>query len=89
MEIATSQWHDFTNIKAKPFLPLTDSRFRGAAPPQPLIGARKPSTQFAESVAAAFQDCCPESHESRQKNRTVLAAVVHCQKEMVEESSKG
>ena len=35
MEIAAQSWHDFTNIKAKPFSPLTDSRFRAVAPPPP------------------------------------------------------
>ena len=34
MEIAAQPWRDFTNTKAKPFSPLTDSRFRGAGPLQ-------------------------------------------------------
>ena len=38
MEIATP-WHDFTSIKAKPFSPRTDSRFRAVAPP-PLLMKR-------------------------------------------------
>src|ERR1043166_6149583 len=28
---STERWPDFTNIRAKPFSPLTDSRFHGAA----------------------------------------------------------
>src|SRR5437016_6555045 len=34
---STQPWHDFTSIKAKRFSPRTDSRFRAAAPPQPLM----------------------------------------------------
>src|SRR5882757_4500529 len=29
---STQPWHDFTSIKAKPFWPPTDSKFRAAAP---------------------------------------------------------
>src|SRR6266852_240833 len=41
---STQPWHDFTNIKAKLYSAPTDSRFRVAAPPQPLIKlSRRPT----------------------------------------------
>src|SRR4029077_6966430 len=40
------RWHDLTNIKAKPFSPPTDSKFRAAAPPQLSISRTDPFYPF-------------------------------------------
>src|SRR6202023_2904282 len=41
VDIARRRWHDFTNIKATPFLPPTDSRFCVAAPCEPTLSYSK------------------------------------------------
>ena len=55
MEIARASWHDFTSIRAKPFSPLTDSRFRAAAPRPPRMKRWPSAKEFDSEVVIKIQ----------------------------------